>query len=122
MITGTVDPRRRALITLEVRGPDGQREAVEFQIDTGFNGSIQLPLETVARLGLAQEEPVMMRLSDGSRVSVPIYQGCVMWDGVERPVDFPAAGRQPLVGTRLLDGHKLTVAIKPGGSVKIEPL
>ena len=52
MIVGIVDPRRRCLVSLEVRGPGGQQETVEFQVDTGFNGSLQLPLEAVARLEL----------------------------------------------------------------------
>lgn len=122
MIVGIVDPRRRCLVSLEVRGPDGQREAVEFQVDTGFNGSLQLPLETVARLGLAQEEPVTMRLSDGRRIQVPVYRAGVIWAGVEKSVDLPAVGRQPLLGTKLLDGHRLNAAIKPGGQLIIEPL
>ena len=100
----------------------GAQEIVEFQVDTGSNGSIQLPLEIVTRLGLSQEEPVTMRLSDGRRVQVPVYRASVIWDGVEKSVDLPAAGRQPLLGTGLLDGHRLNAAIKPGGRVTIKPL
>jgi len=122
MIVGIVDPRRRCLVSLEVRGPDGQEETVEFQVDTGFNGSLQLPLEIVARLGLAQEEPVTMRLSDGRRIQVPVYRAGIVWDGVEKSVDLPAAGRQPSLGTKLLDGHRLNAAIKPGDQLTIEPL
>jgi len=119
---GIVDPRRRCLVSLEVHGPDGQQETVEFQIDTGFNGSIQLPMEIVVRLGLVQEEPVTMRLSNGNRVQVPVYRASVVWDGAEKSVDLPAAGRQPLLGTGLLDGHRLNAAIKPSGRVTIKPL
>ncbi len=122
MILATVDPRRRIILTLNLSGPNGQQEAVEFQVDTGFNGSLQLPLAIAVRLGLAQEEAVMMRLSNGSRVQVPVYRVQVSWDGLEKSVDLPAAGQQPLIGTGLLDGHRLNAEIKPGGTVIIEAL
>lgn len=122
MIVGRVDPRRRCLVSLDVRGPDGQQQTVEFQVDTGFSGPILLPLEVVNRLGLPETEGVMMRLADGSRVDAPRYLAQVVWDGVEKTVAIPASGRQPLLGTGLLDGHRLNAAIKPGGRVTIKPL
>jgi len=122
VIVGRVDPRRRCLVLLEVRGPEGQSEMVEFQIDTGFSGSLLLPPEVVSRPGLLQDDSVAMRLADGSRVEVPRYLAKVVWDGIERTVALPASGRQPLLGTGLLDGHRLNAAIRPGGRVTIKPL
>lgn len=119
---GVVDPLRRCLVTLEVHGPSGQQEAVKFQVDTGFSGSILLPLEVVNRLGLPETEGVTMRLADGSRVGVPRYTAQVIWDGAEKTVALPASGRQPLLGIGLLDGHRLNAEIKPGGQVTIKPL
>lgn len=122
MIVGKVNPRRRLLVLLEVRGPDGQSESVEFQVDTGFTGSLLLPMETVQHLGLAQTVPAAMRLADNSRVEVVRYLGRVVWDGTEQTVATPASGRQPLLGTGLLDGHRLCSDITPSGRVTIEPL
>jgi len=122
VIVGRVDPRRRCLVLLEVRGPEGQSETIEFQIDTGFSGSLLLPPEVVARLGLIQSNSVDIRLADGSRVEVPRYSAQVVWDGVAKTIAVPASGRQPLLGTGLLDGHRLNAAIKPGGRVTIRPL
>lgn len=122
MITGKVDPRRRCLISLEVRGPDGQQETVEFQVDSGFSGSLLLTTELVQRLALEQVGDVAMRLADGSRVDIPRYAARVLWDGVEKIITIPASGQQPLVGTALLDGHRLSAEITPGGTVTIEPL
>jgi len=107
---------------LDIQGPNGQQEAIEFQVDTGFSGALLLPLEIVKRLGLPETEGITMRLADGSRVAVPRYMAQVDWDGVEKTVALPASGRQPLIGTGLLDGHRLTAAIRPGGQVTIEPL
>ncbi len=81
-----------------------------------------LPLEIVERLGLLETEGVTMRLADGSRVKVPRYLGHVIWDGAEKQVSMPASGHQPLLGTGLLDGHKLNADIKPGGIVTITAL
>ena len=122
MIVGIVDPLRRCLVTLEIHGPSGRQETVEFQVDTGFSGSILLPLEVVKRLGLPETEGITMRLADGSRVGVPRYIVQVVWDGVGKTVALPASGRQPLLGTGLLDGHRLNAAIKPGGRVTIKAL
>ena len=122
MITGKVDPRRRCLGSLEVRGPAGQSERVEFQVDTGFSGALLLPQEVVTRLGLAQSNTVDIRLADGSRVEVPRYLAVVMWDGTEKTVALPASGQQPLLGTGLLDNHRLHADIKPGGTVTIMAL
>ena len=119
---GVVDPRRRCVVTLEIRGPDGQQEVVEFQVDTGFSGSLLLPLEVVKRLNLPETESITMRLADSSRVKVPRYLAHVIWDGVEKSVALPASGHQPLLGTGLLDSHRLDAEIKPGGSVTITAL
>ena len=122
MITGKVDPRRRCLVSLEVRGPAGRSEMIEFQVDTGFSGALLLSQEVVTRLGLAQSNTVDIRLADGSRVQVPQYIALVMWDGAEKAVALPASGQQPLLGTGLLDGHNLNADIKPGGIVTITAL
>ncbi len=95
---------------------------MDFQVDTGFNGTLQVPLEVAVRLGLVQEEPVTMRLADGERIIVAVYAAVVIWDGAEKQVAMPAAGRQPLLGTGLLDAHNLNVDIKPGGTVTITAL
>ncbi len=122
MTVGRVDPRRRCLVLLEVQGPTGQFETIEFQVDTGFSGSLLLPSETVARLGLLQDDSVIMRLADGSRVEVPRYLARIIWDGIEKTVALAASGRQPLLRTGLLENHRLNAEIRPGGQVLIEPL
>jgi len=122
MILGIVDPRRRCLVTLQLHGPDGQQENVEFQVDTGFSGAILLPLEIVERLGFPETEGVTMRLADGSRVKVPRDLAHVIWDDADKVVALAASGHQPLLGTGLLDGHKLNADITPGGTVTITAL
>jgi hypothetical protein len=44
------------------------------------------------------------------------------WGGSWRSVLVYATGREPLIGARLLAGHRLQVDVVPGGSVEITPL
>ena len=81
-----------------------------------------MPLEVAIRLRLVQEEPVTMRLANGERIIVAVYAAVVVWDGTEKQVTVPASGRQPLLGTGLLDDHNLNADIKPGGTVTITAL
>jgi hypothetical protein len=46
----------------------------------------------------------------------------IIWDGTPRDVEVLATGRQPLLGTLLLDGYQLTAAFEDGGRVIIDPL
>lgn len=119
---GLVNPRRRCLVTLELLGPDGQQEFVKFQVGTGLRGSLLLPQEVVKRIGFPETEGITVRLAAGSRIKVPHYLALVVWDGVEKVVALPASGQQPLLGTGLLDNHKLQADIKPGGAVTITAL
>ena len=122
MIYGRVDPRRQSFVSLQVIGLAGHLETINALVDTGFTGALLLPLGVVQRLGLEPSESVTMRLADGSRVEVPRYLARVIWEGSEKLVSVPASGRQPLLVTGLLDGHRLLIDIVPGGLVSIEAL
>jgi predicted aspartyl protease len=50
MITGIVTGAREAVISLTVRGPNGQEQEIEAVIDTGFDGSLTLPLALITAL------------------------------------------------------------------------
>ena len=43
MIVGIVNAEREAVISIEVRGSNGQRRTILAVIDTGFDGSLTLP-------------------------------------------------------------------------------
>ena len=53
MISGIVNAYHEATIRLTVRGTDGREQEVEAILDTGFNGSLTLPADIIAALGLA---------------------------------------------------------------------
>jgi clan AA aspartic protease len=55
--------------------------AIEFVIDTGFEGALVLPAAAVAALGLSLHQRVISKLADGSRRMTEVYRATIDWDG-----------------------------------------
>ena len=122
MITGVVTPFYEATIRLIVRGPTGQEHAIEAVIDTGFDGTLSLPLADITALGLPWRRRGRALLADGTESVFDIYEATVVWDGRPRRVAVDAADIEPLVGMRLLNGYELTMQVVVGGQVRITAL
>jgi clan AA aspartic protease len=122
MITGIVTVAREAVISLTVRGPNGQEQEIEAVIDTGFDGSLTLPLALITALGLPWRRRGRALLADGSDSVFDIYEAAVIWDGTARRVSVDEVDMMPLVGMSLLYGYELTVQIVEGGSVRLKRL
>ena len=65
MIHGTVNAYREATILLRVYGPQRQELDIEAVVDTGFDGSLSLPQDSVALLGLPFRRRGRVFLADG---------------------------------------------------------
>lgn len=122
MIQGIVNAKRQPIISLIVGGDAGQEVTVEALLDTGYNGSLMLPLEQVEALALRFIRTDTTLVADGRRVPVPVYAARVIWDGTERLTSIVAAGTQPLLGMSLTLGHRVIVEMVDGGAVTIERL
>ena len=122
MITGIVTADREATIRLTVYDSDGQERAFEAVIDTGFDGWLSLPPDSVAVLGLPWRSRGRALLADGSESLVDIYEATVIWDGQARRIAVDAADTAPLVGMTLLSGYELTIQVLEGGNVTITAL
>ena len=110
------------VVTLPLLGPDGQSREIEAVVDTGFNGSLILPTSVIAELGLPYQGRVDATLADGSAVSFHVYNVTVLWDGVARYIiPAVASDNRPLLGMALLDGHDLSIQVRDGGRVVIQP-
>jgi clan AA aspartic protease len=121
MITGTVNAKHEALVCLQVVGA-GSTQDVEAILDTGFNGSLTLPIPFIALLGLPWRSSGDVVLANGQVEAVDVHAATVMWDGVPRNVLVHAMDGAPLLGTTLLLGHDLRIRMVPGGRVEIEPV
>jgi clan AA aspartic protease len=122
MITGTVNGFIEALIHLIVRGPQGQEQAIEGIVDTGFTGSLSLPRTLINALGLPFRRRSRAVLADGSSIQFDVHEAVVIWDGQPRRVPVSMADTDALIGTGLLHGHELTLQMVAGGSVTIRAL
>ncbi|MDB9517055.1 clan AA aspartic protease [Roseofilum reptotaenium CS-1145] len=122
MIYGVVNWRREATLPLVVGNSTGQREVIDTVIDTGFDGFLSLPDETIIRLGLPWRTSSTVTLGDGSETMFDFYTGTVIWDGQYRMIDIAESETEPLVGMGMLYGYRLQVDAVEGGRVKIEAL
>ncbi len=122
MITGIVTVAREAVISLTVRGPNGQEQEIEAVIDTGFDGSLTLSPALLTALGLPWRRRGRALLADGNESVFDIYEATVIWDGTARRVSVDEVDVMPLVGMALLYGYELTMQIVEGGRVLLKPL
>lgn len=121
MIQGVVNARHEAVVRLRVRGPGGVESDVDAIVDSGCTSSLTLPTAVVTALNLARQSGGFAVLADGSVRQFDVFAAEVAWGGNWRAVLISAVGNEPLLGMRLLAGHKLVIEVTPGGLVEILP-
>jgi clan AA aspartic protease len=119
MTTGRVTDGR-ATVPVTFRMPDRPDFRIEFVIDTGFTGSLCLPPEAIAVLGLPFQYEVPANLANNSNVFLKVYTATILWNGETQEVNVVAAGRKPLLGVGMMSGNELYVHFIEGGTVSIE--
>jgi predicted aspartyl protease len=110
-LKGFVDDRLRALLRVPVSASgDGDRSEIVVWIDTAFNGGMVIPRKQIAELGLMKESSAEAILADGNLVELETF-GCFFdWFGSLYETQIVANdGEYPLLGTMLLDGHRLNI-------------
>ncbi len=122
MILGRVTAGREAILPVRIRGLAGKEIEVEAGIDTGYNGFLTLPKQSIEDLALPFGGTAQASLGDGSDVRMEIYVATVLWDGRERPALVLEAEGGALVGMSMLDGCRLTIDVEAGGAIIVEPL
>lgn len=122
MIIGQVTADREAVISVDIRGAEEQKEDFEAVLDTGFTEYLTLSAEVIARLGLEQVHTAQVILGDGSEVQIPVYRAEVLWHDQWRLIYVHATEGGALVGMSLLYGSVLRIHVIDGGEVTIEPL
>jgi clan AA aspartic protease len=121
MTSGFLNSDGAPVLSLEVRGPEGE-QSVDAVIDTGFNGALTLPPEWIDALGLPQSGEESVSLADGRVIVVPLYVGYVILDEQAYEVDIAKAQTDPLAGTLLFWGFSLYVEFQSDGAVDVERL
>lgn len=122
MIQGTVNARLEIVIRLPIKDLAGTDHDVEAAVDTGFTAALALPPSLVAQLGLPFLTYGSARLGDGTTTFFDVHRATIVWDGRLLDIEVESVGSAPLVGTRLLHGHRLWAEFVPGGDAQIEAL
>lgn len=122
MIVGRVNSDREAIVSLVVKGSQGQTRQVEAVIDTGFTGLLTLPPDLIAELDLPLRAQGRAVLGDGREITFDMFKAHVIWDGRPYRIDVDSADTVPLVGMGLLENQELCIQVVLGGSVAIRAL
>lgn len=61
-------------------------------------------------------------LADNSSIQTDVHVATLVWNEITREVAVLVLNGRPLVGTALLEGHRLTVDFTDDGAVLIEKL
>ena len=107
MIKGVVNAQHEAVVPLRVRGPAGLELDVDAVVDSGFTGSLTLPVAMIAALGLDRQSGGGAVMADGTVRHFDIYSAELEWDGGWRQVLVSAVGDEALMGMRLLAAHRV---------------
>jgi clan AA aspartic protease len=121
-MTGRVDAQKQATLRLQVFGPSGQSLEATAVIDTGYNGKLTLPIATITALALTPDVTRRVRLADTTRRVLNCFAAEILWAGQRRRILVLEVEGDPLVGTALLDGHRLEIDFVDGDAVSINPL
>ena len=110
-MNGSVDDQLRALLRVPVSASrEGGRTDLVVWIDTAFNGGLAIPRKQVAELGLVKESSAEAILADGRWVELETFACFFDWFGNSYETQIAASdGEYSLLGTMLLDGHRLEV-------------
>jgi clan AA aspartic protease len=122
MILGNVNASREAIVQIVILGNGQRLHSLKAVIDTGYTGSLTLPPDVIADLGLlciAQQEGV---LGNGEVHLFDVYEGAVIWDGQVSTIEINESRSDPLIGMGLLEGYELRIESIAGGAVRIQAL
>ena len=108
---GFVDDKLRALLRVPVSASrHGDRSDLLVWIDTAFNGGLVIPRKQITELGLVKESSAEAILADGNCVELETFACFFDWFGNSYETQIVANdGQYPLLGTMLLDGHRLDI-------------
>lgn len=108
-------------VQLTLPGRDGLF-AVEFIIDTAFDGELALPPHLAQHLPMEVAGRQTLSLADGSTIYSPYYRLLLEWGGEKRLTEVLLLDGNPLLGVNLWSGALMHIEWMEGGEVEVEPL
>jgi clan AA aspartic protease len=108
------------MLSLSVFNPEGVRFQVDAVVDTGSTAEFSLPRGVIDVLNLIRADEEDATLADGQVIKCQTFEAEILWQTVVRRVQVIELEMTPLIGMKLLSGHRLTVQCHPGGKVLVE--
>ncbi len=110
-MNGSVDDNCRALLPVEVRAKSGEAPSmIEAWVDTAFDGHFVFASKLIEDLELETLVETEAILADGTKIAMETFVAYLDWFGDLVPVQVIANdGQFPLLGTALLEKHRLTI-------------
>lgn len=112
--------RYEGIVRLSVISQRGQREEVEANVDTGYDGFLTLPPTMIRELELRWITYGDATLADGSEIEFDVHEGEILWDRRRVVIPIDSSDSMPLIGMRLLEGFEVTLQVRQDGPVLIK--
>ncbi len=120
MMTGIVTASREAILRIILHDINGLEHAYETVIDTEYNGTLTLPPDAIANLGLRWHRAGNAVLADGSESRLNVYKEDVLWDGLPMTIRIDEMDADPLVGMSLMYGYELVLPVLDGAAFTLQ--
>lgn len=100
---GSLNPNQSPKISVKLSGVLGKPQLFEAIIDTGFTGSVSMPLVIALPLGFVLFSTANFTLADGSTENTFLCLGTIEIEGVQKKIIISLSkGNDILLGTELL--------------------
>jgi clan AA aspartic protease len=116
---GHVNSRLEPLLPLTLQGENGLAHDLIAVVDTGFTGELSVAEDVLIALGLTDISNGTFVMADGTVTLARIYSATIDWSGQPRRIRINAVSGEPLVGAKLLEGHRLCIDMVADGLVEI---
>ena len=120
-MAGRVNGDLEAIVQVSMEDNRGNYHAFDCVVDTGFDGFVALPADTIQELGLISRGRRQTGLVNDSEAMLPVYLAIVDWRGEFSEVSVLQTEQDFLVGMALLENSTLTIQVWDGGSVTVDP-
>ena len=81
-----------------------------------------LPTDVIEQLGLIPDGRRQASLANGDPVTLNGWRGTILWNERQISILVLQSDGEPLLGMRLLYGHRVSVDVLEGGEVTIDEL
>lgn len=121
ILNGRIDEKNQLWVEVTVCG-ESTEHTLDFLLDTGFSGEVQIPVSVAVPLGLKLRGVAEFELADGKALPKLLFEGTIRWGSAERAVTaIVSPSKTPLLGSGLLTNYELVADFKSKTFIIKEP-